>query len=280
MPSRPVRPALAALLLPLAAAACGGRGDEAATDSNAYAWRGPVPAGGWVRVHNTNGAVRVARAPGAEAVITASTRTRGRAAPVRFVNVRDAEGVTVCALWSARGGRCTATGYEGGTAGGGRGIVGRLVGRRGEVRVDFVVAVPAGTRVLAETVNGAVAVADAAGEVRAKSVNGGVTLAVRGGPVRAESVNGSVRAEIAGLAPGASVALSTVNGPVTAMLPALDGADVELSTVNGRAATDFALALRDSTRTALRGTLGAGGRALTLKSVNGGVNLFRRAVGS
>jgi hypothetical protein len=266
-------PALAAAALALAACGTGGRDAP-----EPFAWRGAVPAGDWVRVRNLNGPVRVARAAGAEVVVTATPRVRGRgpAERVRFVAAPDAGGVTVCAVWGEDRGRCTAAEYRGGRSGRGGGLSG-LFRRRAGVEVTFVVAVPAGVRVDVSTVNGRVTVADAAGEVRAKSVNGTVTVAARGGPVRAESVNGSVRARVDALAPEAALALSTVNGAVTALLPALPDADVALSTTNGRAASDFPLVLADSSRRALRGTAGRGGRALTLTSVNGGVNLLRVA---
>lgn len=269
-PRRVARPLAAAALC--VAAGCGGPGGSLTP----FAWRGPVPTGGWVRVRNLNGPVQVARGAGPDVVVTATRRARrggSRVEQVQFIATPDPAGVTVCAVWGERRGRCTASEYEG-NRGGGRGLFGFLR-RRTPVEVTFTVAVPAGVGVDASTVNGGVTVADAAGEVRAKSVNGPVTLAVRGGPVRGETVNGPVRARVDELDPAAPLALSTVNGPVTALLPALPDADVELTTTNGRAASDFPLALSDSSRRTLRGTAGRGGRALTLRSVNGGVNLLR-----
>jgi hypothetical protein len=270
--------ALAALAaLPLAG--CDHDGDDGPSRSeSAFQWRGRVPAGGWVRIRDLNGSVRVGQARGAETVITATRRYRGRnPQTVRFVAQPDANGVTACALWG-EGGECTAERYENRRTGS-RSWFARLFalgGRRGGgVTVDYVVAVPAGVRIDARTVNGRVIVADATSEVVAHSVNGTVTVGGAGGPVRLQSVNGRVNARLDRLAAGASVELKTVNGSVSAFLPSAVDAEVALATTNGRVQSDFPLGAPEGSRRSLRGTLGAGGRRVALESVNGSVKLGR-----
>ena len=256
-------------------AGCGSDRGPTRTES-AFQWRGTVPAGGWVRIRDMNGAVRVGRAPGNETIITATRKYRGRRPQsVRLVAEPDANGVTACALWGDHG-ECSAERYESRSSSH-RGWFSRIFnGRRGgNVTVDYVVAVPAGVRIDASTVNGRVIVADATSEVVARSVNGPVTIGGAGGPVRARSVNGRVNARFDRLAPGASVELKTVNGSVTALLPSSFDADVALETTNGRVTSDFPLAQREGNRRVLRGTLGAGGRRVALESVNGSVKLGR-----
>jgi hypothetical protein len=272
------RPRSALALVVLAAAPLAGCGsDRGATHTeSAFAWRGTVPAGGWVRIRDMNGAVRVGRAPGREVVITATRKYRGRRPQaVRFAAEPDANGVTACAIWGDEG-ECSAERYESSSSSH-RGWFSRIFnGRRGGgVTVDYVVAVPAGVRIDASTVNGRVIIADATSEVVARSVNGPVTIGGVGGPVRARSVNGRVNARFDQLASGASVELKTVNGSVTALLPSSFDADIALQTTNGRVTSDFPLALQEGNRRVLRGTLGAGGRRVALESVNGSVKLGR-----
>jgi hypothetical protein len=261
---------LAALaVLPLAG--CGHDGGDARSE-HAFRWSGVVPQGGWVRIRDLNGSVRVAHARGNEVVITASRRYRGsRPQAVRFVATPDAEGVTACAIWGE--GTCTAERYESHMTAGS--WFERLFRKHGSVSVDYVVAVPDGVRVDARTTNGSVTVADATSEVIARTTNGSVTIGSTGGRVSGRTVNGSVRARVDGLPPGASVELKTVNGSVTALLPPHVDADVALETTNGRVKSDFPIAARESSRRALRGTLGAGGQRVSLETVNGSVTLAR-----
>lgn len=269
--SRLRRAGLAALLaVPLAA--CGSDGGSERTEQ-AFRWSGRVPDGGWVRVRDLNGSVRVARAPGSEVVITATRRWRGRTPQeVRFVAEPDEQGITACALWGG-GGTCGPDEYGGhGTS---LSWFGRLFRRPSSVRVDYVVAVPAGVRVDARTVNGGVTVADVTSEVVARTTNGNVTLGAAGDRVRGESVNGSVRAQFDRWPAGATVELKTVNGSVTALLPEATSAEVALQTTNGRVRSEFPVAPSHGDRRSLRGTLNGGQGRIALEAVNGSVTLGR-----
>jgi DUF4097 and DUF4098 domain-containing protein YvlB len=69
---------------------------------------------------------------------------------------------------------------------------------------------------------------------------------------------------------------ATVNGGITLELPAGTGADVEARTVNGGIETDFPLEVRGRvSRRRMSGTIGGGGRKLTLETVNGAIHLRR-----
>jgi hypothetical protein len=268
--ARSVAPRLAAALLLAPLAACGH--DDAASDT--FAWSQPVSPGGWVRVRNLNGSVRVARGAGPSVRISATKRYKGkRPEAVRFMTATDGGGATVCAVWGSSG-RCSASGYSGGKQGG-RSFLRDLLFRRSSVAVDFLVALPPGVRLDASTVNGKLTIADAAGEVKARSVNGSIVLDARGGPVDASTVNGSVLARVADLAPGAGVKLGSVNGSVTAMVPPSMDGDLDLQTTNGRVSSELPVPGQQASRRALRGTLGAGGRSLSLHTVNGSVRLER-----
>lgn len=273
---RPLRsraPLAAALLL--AAVACDD--DDHHARSEVFTWRGAVPAGGTVRVRDLNGSVRVARAPGAEVVVTATRRARGRhPEAVRVVFTPDAAGVTACALWGD-GGTCTADAYR--TSSRRRGWL-HFLRMRSRAEVDFVVALPAGVRLDAETVNGRITVADANADVRVRTVNGSVTLAAAGAPIDAGTVNGSIRAQIGAVPSGAAVALHTTNGSVTALVPPTFAAAVDLRTTNGRVRTDLPLTGEEGARRHRQGTLGAGGGRLSLRTTNGSVSLLGLPAGA
>jgi hypothetical protein len=70
-----------------------------------------------------------------------------------------------------------------------------------------------------------------------------------------------------------------VNGSVTAELPAALDAQLEMTTVNGRLTTDFPLTLQGKVSPrAMRATIGSGGRALKIETVNGNATLKRRTL--
>ena len=107
-------------------------------------------------------------------------------------------------------------------------------------RVDFVVTVPRRSDVAAESINGRVHVAGVDGVIRASTVNGRVAVAVRPDE-------------------GANLVVSTLNGSFRSDLP-LDARGL------GRRGTT-------------RATLGAGGRTISLSSVNGEMRLLRAPAG-
>ena len=270
-----IRPLLPLALAFVAVAAAAVAGCHAPTGSDTFTWSGTVPAGAWLRLRNLNGTVLVARADDGVLRIRGVKRyTRGRPEPVRFVANQEGRDVVVCALWGTHGGTCSSERYASRRSTG-SGLWRRLLYRERPVNVEFVVAVPAGVRVDASTVNGRVTVADGPGEVRAATTNGGDAVTALGGPVHGRAVNGRVQVRVDSLAAAAELDAETVNGSVTALAPAsLDG-DVELSTVNGSARTDFALAGGTASAKQVRARLGAGGPKLRLKAVNGNVRLLR-----
>lgn len=257
-------------ILVVAVAGCHGH-----STPDTFTWSGRVAPGGWLRLRNLNGPVLVARADDGVVRIRAVKRYRGgRPEAVRFAVNPEGNDVVACALWGASGGSCTGERYSSGRRHGLR-VWRRLVHRERSVQVEFVVAVPAGVRVDASTVNGRVTVADVPGEVRAATTNGSVLVAALGGPVHARTVNGSVRVRIDSLAATSALDAETVNGSVTALAPAsLDG-DIDLSTVNGSARSDFAFAAGRASGKQLRARIGAGGPRLRLHAVNGSVRLLR-----
>jgi DUF4097 and DUF4098 domain-containing protein YvlB len=143
---------------------------------------------------------------------------------------------------------------------------------RGEVR--YLLRVPAGAALKEiESVNSTIKVDGVRGPVNLRSVNGGVHASGLHAAAELHSVNGGIFAEFDGLPADVHVSCETVNGGVEVALPAGAGAEVDASTVNGGVHSALPITIESSGRGSIRGTLGAGGSTLKLRSVNGGVTI-------
>jgi hypothetical protein len=235
-----------------------------------FAWEG-TPGDAWVRIRNLDGRVEVRRSPDERVVVTAKVKTGGRA--VTWVRDSSAEAITLCVLFDNRGRSCDD--LRGSRSGGLRALAQRVLGGHGKqgASVEYVVYVPASARIDVRTVNGGIDVQSVVRDLRVRTVNGKVTAVALASGVDVETVNGSIDAQLE-LEGDGDVRLATVNGSVTAELPASVDGDVQLSTVNGSATSDFAL--QGESRKSRHGMLGAGGRDIQLKAVNGSVSLRRR----
>ena len=265
----------AALLAPLALPRAAVAQRDEQREPNAFTWAGSIPAGRWIYVRNLNGPIRVER--GGDRVEVAAERRWGRDADpkrVRFTAEKAADGqsMVVCALWSESG-SCDEDGYS-------RERDSRWGDRDdGWVAVDFVVRVPNGVKVDVRTVNGSLEVRGATAEVIARTTNGGVRAETLGGPVDARTTNGSIFASMRSVGDARDLEFRTTNGSVTVEMPSNLGAEVEMSTVNGRVSTEFPVTISgriDPKR--LRARVGDGSRRVSMRTVNGSVEL-RRAEG-
>ncbi len=240
-----------------------------AQDANSFAWDGKVPAGGWVKVRDLNGDVRVESGSGDRVVITAVKRARrGDPKDVRIeVRRYGNDNVLVCALWNEQA-TCDEDGYHSNGNGGWT--------RGNDVNVEFLVKLPKGVNVGAYTTNGEVRVAGATAEVDARTTNGDVEAVSSGGPVSARTTNGDVRASMGSVGTG-DLRYTTTNGSVTVELPASFDADLELATTNGSLRTDYPITVQGRvSQRHLQGTVGKGGRSLVARTTNGNVTLRKR----
>jgi Putative adhesin len=144
------------------------------------------------------------------------------------------------------------------------------------VAVEYHIHVP--NRVLlgsVHTVNGSLIVrgVDGGGELR--SVNGDVEVLQSSGRFNAKTTNGNLLLELRELGDGAPMNLETVNGSVELGLPSDARADLNISNMNGDMYSEVpvtsAAALPGAR--AFHGTLGHGGGAISLRTVNGGIRL-------
>ena len=145
--------------------------------------------------------------------------------------------------------------------------------RDNDVDVHFTVRVPRGVAFAPRTVNGDVEATDLEGDVDASTVNGSIQVSTSG-HAQAQTVNGSIRARAGRADWTGGAEFKTVNGSITVTLPASTAADVRAETVNGEIETDFSLTVSGRfSRRRLSGTIGGGGRALELETVNGSIHL-------
>jgi hypothetical protein len=250
----------AAIAVPLAAQ------QATASAGNTFDWSGEIPAGNWIRVRDLNGSISVEPGTGNTVQVHGEKQwRRGDPSRVRFEVYKGSNGVTVCALWNEDD-TCDENGMH---------SHGDHHTRDGDdVSVHFTVHLPAGVKVDAGTVNGSLDVQGARAEVVATTVNGRIDAATTQGPVRAETVNGSINVRMDSLPGSGDLDYSTVNGSVTAMLPASLSAVLDMETVNGSISSDFPLTVSGKLSPRhIRATIGSGGREVRLHTVNGSVEL-------
>ena len=263
-----MRKALAAAVLMSALAAPVG---AQTTTDNDFNWSARIPAGQWLHIRNINGDITVDRASGSEVEVVATKRASRNGDPsrVRIEASRIGEGALICAIWGPET-TCDERGYHDQNRGRNNN------NNNGNVEVDFIVKLPAGVRANVSSVNGDVRVMGATAEVVAETVNGDVDATTSMGPIRAETVNGDITVRMDALQGQEDLAFETVNGSVTAYVPANFQGDVEMQTVNGSLSTDFPLTVQGRFNPRhMRATIGTGGRSLRLETVNGSIRLSK-----
>ena len=254
------------LLACTAAAVLSLPGSAAAQD---FRWHGTIPQGQSIEIKGVNGDVRAEPSGSNEVEVVAEKRARrDNPESVEIQVVPHAGGgVTICAVYPARSGsrpnECRP------------GDEGRMNVQNNDVTVRFTVHVPAGVHFVGKTVNGEVEAMRLNGDLTLSTVNGSIGFSTTG-TARATTVNGSIRGEMGRADWTDRLEMSTVNGSITLTFPASLSTDVRASTVNGDISTDFPLSVTGRiTRRRVEGTIGAGGRTLSLESVNGSIALKR-----
>jgi len=233
-----------------------------------FNWHGRVAPGQTIEIKGVNGAIHAERATGTEAVVEA-TKSARRSDPntVTIQVVPHADGVTICAMYPSsdwgRPNECAP------------GSGGRMNVNNNDVKVEFTLRVPAGVHFTGRTVNGEIEAASLAGDVEAHTVNGKINLSTTGWAA-ANTVNGSIVARLGQAAGSRPLEFHTVNGGIDLELPAALNATLHAITVNGHISTDFPLMVHGKfTGREISGSIGQGGPELSLKTVNGSIELRR-----
>ena len=255
-----MRPSLIATALLLAATA------RPAIAQQDFHWAGRIAAGKAIEIKGVNGDVSAVAGSGETEVRATKTARRSDPGDVQIEVVEHDDGVTICAVYPSDGRRENVCGP-------GKG--GHSNVRDNDVQVHFTVKVPAGVRFIGTTVNGEVEVASVASDVDVATVNGSIRISTSG-HAEATTVNGSIVASMGRADWKDGLEFTTVNGAITLDLPASLSAEVRASTVNGDILSDFPLTVtgRLGPRR-INGTIGAGGRELALRTVNGSIKLRR-----
>jgi hypothetical protein len=233
-----------------------------------FRWHGTITPGAAVEIKGVNGDVIAEPSGSNEVEVVAEKRAR-RSDPesVTIDVVQHGDGVTICAVYPTRDGdrpNACAPGKSG-----------RMNVRDNDVTVRFTVKVPAGVRFLGHTVNGDVEAQRLAASVDLSTVNGSVTFSTSASG-RASTVNGSIKGDLGRADWSDTLEFSTVNGSVVLTLPNDLSTDVKAQTVNGDISTDFPLTITGRwSRRRVEGTIGSGGRMLSIETVNGGITLKR-----
>lgn len=294
----------AALLVPVAASA-GAAQEIVGRKETTFTLNEKIGSGDWVRVFSSAGDIVVTEGSGGGVDFKAEKDARrGSIEDIGFIVRRGSEGVTICAVYVDDDNECDEDGMHSSS----RGRRWRNWGSRAKVRLE--VRIPRGARVRlgsgngdisldaaaaeanlgsgngkvvvrgvtgrvsASSGNGEVTVDDVGGPVKVSSGNGDITVSATSGPVTASSGNGDLRISMQRLSGRDDLEFSTGNGRVVLDLPSDFSADVEASTGNGKVVTDFPITIQGRVSpTRLRGTIGNGGRRLTLSSGNGTIEI-------
>lgn len=143
----------------------------------------------------------------------------------------------------------------------------------GNVNGDLKLAGTRGGAKLAN-VNGAISVNAVQGDLNVQTVNGAIALARLDGGVKATTVNGGITAELDGVSE--DLRFETVNGGVVIRMPAGSRMTLDASMSHGVIRSDFEVPGSDRKRKdILRGDVNGGGSKVTIRTVNGGIQLAK-----
>lgn len=142
------------------------------------------------------------------------------------------------------------------------------------VRVDYELWVPASAETHLETCNGRVEAAGFSNTLACDSVNGSIAIREAAGPVKATTVNGSLRLGFQG--PLKRTHLETVNGSVEVIFGKGSSIEYDLETINGRIDADPEIGLTVEGKYGpkeAKGSYNGGSESLHCETVNGSIRL-------
>jgi len=155
----------------------------------------------------------------------------------------------------------------------------RTDGREGW-SVDVELETPRELPLTLATANGGITIDGVTGRTRFDTANGGVSLTNVAGDMRGRTVNGGLNVNLDGQRwDGAGLDIETTNGGVRMTLPDGYSAELTAETSNGGLNVDFPVTVQGNVsgiNRRISTTLGTGGPRLSVRTVNGGVNIARR----
>lgn len=248
---------------------------QRSVSSDEFRWSGTIAEGAAIEIRGINGDIVAEPATGSDVEVVAVKKARGGDLnSVQMKVVQHPGGVTICALYPTEDGGSSNSCEPGGRDGseqphssGNRNI------RNNDVQVDFNVRVPARVGFIGRTINGEISATSLSSNVITRTINGSIKISTSG-YAEAGTINGQISARLGDTNWPKSLAFTTLNGGITLDLPANLSTEVEAQTLNGSIVSDFPLNLTNLNRgKQVKGRIGAGGRELVLKTLNGSINL-------
>lgn len=234
---------------------------------NDFHWQGVVAPGRAIEINGIKGNIRAEATSGSEVEVVANKHSR-RSNPdeVQIRMLKHSGGVTICAVYP-RGGPGEPNDCQ---PGGGNSHT-----HNNDVRVDFIVRVPSGVRLVARTVDGDVDAASLNDNIEAYSVLGNIRISTAG-YAQAKTVTGSITASLGDANWPGQIEFETITGEITLRLPAKSNTELHAESITGIISTEFPLTIQGSVnRQEMNGTIGNGGRKLVLKTISGPIKLLR-----
>jgi DUF4097 and DUF4098 domain-containing protein YvlB len=143
------------------------------------------------------------------------------------------------------------------------------------VKHDVHLRLPRDISVSISGINGPVDVGPIDGGIVISGINGRVDVAQAGSATNLSGINGGIRISLTSLGEG-GLHVSGINGGVELGFPESIDADVDVSAVNGSVDSDLPITLLgELKRGQLKGTIGSGGKRISISAINGRVQLRR-----
>ncbi len=241
-----------------------------------FEWSGRIERGDRIEVKGIAGDVRAVASSGSRVEVVAVKRGRRRNFDeVQFEVVEDDDGVTICAIYPQRRSsrRRRSEPYECGP-GGWRNVDIDDV----DVDVDFEVRVPGGVRFTGRTISGDVEAEGLDAFVLARTVSGDIYVSTSD-LADAVTVSGSIDVAMGRADWRGDLEFHTVSGDITIAFPASLETEIEFESLSGDMDSDFPITITSRRNRwiggRISGTIGDGGRSLSLKTISGDVRLHR-----
>jgi len=143
--------------------------------------------------------------------------------------------------------------------------------------VEYVLKVPKGINLEAETTNGNVDVDSVIGGVKAGSTNGQLHMEDVGGAVDGSTTNGNISAILSKEVDFKGIKLATTNGSINVSCPENINADVSAHTTNGSISTEFPVTIQGKFgNKSFEGKINKGGSRIYLHTTNGSIEINKR----
>lgn len=243
------------------AVVCAAGWAAAQENGSSFHWQGKLAPDQVVTIKNINGVIEANGVAGDQIEVNAE-KSGPRADEVRIKVEQTSDGVTICAIYPGDDSdNCESHSHHN--------------SHGDKAKVDFHATIPKNLRFDAENVNGSVRAEDMGRPVHAASVNGGVNVSTSSW-AEASSVNGSVECTMGSTDWNGRLKIDTVNGSVKLALPSDASTEVKFSSVNGKLSSDFPITISGVFGShSAHGTIGSGGRELSVSTVNGSVELTK-----